>query len=79
MMKIVETHCAMCHAAAPTHEAFKGAEPPKGIILTSPELVRRHAQQVIAQAVQGRAMPIGNETGMTDTERAALGAWLAQP
>lgn len=79
MMKIVETHCAMCHAAAPTHKAFKGAEPPKGIILTSPELVRRHAQQVIAQAVQGRAMPIGNETGMTDTERAALGAWLAQP
>jgi uncharacterized membrane protein len=79
MMKIVQTHCVMCHAAVPTHDAFKGAEPPKGVVLTSPDLVRRHAQQVIAQAVQGRAMPIGNETGMSDDERAALGAWLAQP
>jgi uncharacterized membrane protein len=79
MMKIVETHCVMCHAAAPTHDAFKGAQPPKNVVLTSPDLVRRHAQQVIAQAVQGRAMPIGNETGMTEAERAALGAWLAQP
>ena len=79
MMQIVATHCATCHAAAPTHEAFKGAEPPKGVILTSPELVRRHAQQVMAQAVQGRAMPLGNETAMTDAERAALGAWIAQP
>ena len=36
------------------------------------------AQQVIAQAVQGRAMPLGNESGMTDDERARLGAFLAQ-
>ncbi len=40
--------------------------------------LRRNAQQVIAQAVQGRAMPLGNETGMTDEERARLGAFLAQ-
>jgi uncharacterized membrane protein len=28
--------------------------------------------------VQGRAMPLGNETGMTDAERAMLGAFLTQ-
>jgi uncharacterized membrane protein len=28
--------------------------------------------------VQGRAMPLGNEHGMTDDERAKLGTFLAQ-
>jgi uncharacterized membrane protein len=75
-MKIVSTHCVMCHAAKPTHESFRGSEPPKGVILETPADVARHAQQVITQAVQGRAMPLGNETGITEEERAKLGAWL---
>lgn len=79
MMQIVDAHCVMCHSAKPTHDAFRGAEPPKNVILTSPDLVRRYAQQVMAQAVQGKAMPLGNETAMTDEERATLGAWIAQP
>jgi uncharacterized membrane protein len=40
--------------------------------------VRKNAAQILAQAVQGRAMPLGNETGITDADRATLGAWLAQ-
>jgi len=28
------------------------------------------------QAVQTRAMPLGNVTGMTDAERALLGRWI---
>jgi uncharacterized membrane protein len=27
-------------------------------------------------AVASRAMPLGNETGMTDAERAKLGSWI---
>jgi uncharacterized membrane protein len=27
-------------------------------------------------AVASRAMPLGNETGMTDQDRARLGAWI---
>jgi uncharacterized membrane protein len=77
-MHIVKTHCVMCHSAKPTHEAFKGGEPPKNVILETPEGLRRHAQQVLAQAVQGKAMPLGNETNMTDAERATLGAFLTQ-
>jgi uncharacterized membrane protein len=31
----------------------------------------------MTQSVQGRIMPLGNESKMTDEERAKLGAWLA--
>ena len=78
VMRIVQTHCTACHAARPTHEAFRGNPPPKNVILADADALRRHAAQVMAQAVQGRAMPLGNETGMTDAERATLGAFLTQ-
>ncbi|MHB2167852.1 urate hydroxylase PuuD [Alsobacter sp. R-9] len=77
-MRIVQTHCVMCHAAKPTHEAFRGNPPPKNVVLETVESLRRNAPQVMAQAVQGKAMPLGNETGMTDAERATLGAFLQQ-
>ena len=78
VLKITQTHCIACHQAKPTHEAFKGGEPPKGVMLDTVAGLRRNSAQVIAQAVQGRAMPLGNEHGMTDEERAKLGAFLAQ-
>lgn len=77
VLRITATHCVMCHQAKPTHEAFKGGEPPKGVMLNSLEGIRKNAAQVLVQAVQGKAMPLGNETGITDRERAQLGAWLA--
>jgi uncharacterized membrane protein len=46
-------------------------------MLDSVARVRQNSQGVMAQAVQGRVMPLGNETKMTDDERARLGAWLA--
>jgi uncharacterized membrane protein len=74
VMAIVGRHCAACHSPRPTHQGFDA--PPKEVVLnTIPEL-RRHAEQVLAQAVNSRTMPLGNETGMTDDERARLGAWL---
>lgn len=73
---ISQTHCATCHAAAPSHESFD--EAPKEIRLETVEDLRRYADLVMAQAVQSDAMPLGNETGMSDEERATLGAWLSQ-
>ncbi len=73
-VRIVQTHCASCHATKPTHEAFRGNPPPKNVVLETIADLRRNAPAVMAQAVQGKAMPLGNETGMTDAERAALGA-----
>jgi uncharacterized membrane protein len=73
-LAISQKHCVNCHAREPAHPAFK--EPPKNMPLeTVPEL-RRFAQQIYLQTVQNRAMPLGNQTGMTEEERAALGRWL---
>jgi uncharacterized membrane protein len=67
----------MCHQAKPTHDAFKGGEPPKGVMLDTIEGIRKNSAQILVQAVQGKAMPLGNETGLTDAQRAKLGAWIA--
>ena len=72
---IVTRHCAMCHADRPTHEGF--AEAPKGVVLEDAADLRRYAALIDQQAVKADAMPLGNETGMTDAERAQLGAWIA--
>ena len=78
VLKITQTHCIMCHQAQPTHESFKGGEPPKGVMLDTVENIRRNKEQILIQAVQGRAMPLGNETHITDAEREMLGRWIAQ-
>ena len=64
----------MCHARNPSHPAFK--EPPKNVALETVADMRRFAQQIYMQTVQNRAMPLGNQTGMTDDERDALGRWV---
>ena len=71
---IVTRHCLTCHAKNPSHPAFK--EPPKNVSLESVAEMRRYAQQIYMQTVQNRAMPLGNQTGMTDEERDALGRWV---
>jgi uncharacterized membrane protein len=74
VLAIVDKHCVMCHSAHPTHEGIE--EPPKGVTLDTIESLAVHAQQVLNQAVRTKTMPVGNETAMTDDERARLGAWL---
>ena len=73
-LEIVTTHCAGCHAPQPINTAFSA--PPGGVVLDNLDAVRRHSEQVIAQSVISHAMPLGNTTGMTTTERAELGQWL---
>ncbi|WP_417691584.1 urate hydroxylase PuuD [Roseibium sp.] len=75
-IQIARTHCAACHAAAPTHESFDAA--PKNIHLETVGELKRYADQIMVQAVQSDAMPLGNETGMTQDERETLGAWITQ-
>jgi uncharacterized membrane protein len=72
--RIVEQRCAACHSANPT----KVDTAPLGIELDTPEEIRSYADAIRQQAVQTRAMPLGNVTGMTPTERALLGRWIAQ-
>jgi len=76
MLQITQKHCVMCHQARPTHEAFKGGEPPKGVMLDTIDGIRAHRSEIYIQAVQNKVMPLGNETGITELERAKIGAWI---
>jgi uncharacterized membrane protein len=72
-LALAAKHCTACHSAEPTHPAFGKA--PKGIRLDSIEGLRRYAKEIVTQVVTEKAMPLGNETEMTDEERERLGAW----
>jgi uncharacterized membrane protein len=74
VMAIVQKHCVACHAVKPKNEGFDA--PPKNVVLENIDQLRRHSNQVAQFTVQTRAMPLGNETGMTDEERLRLGAWI---
>ncbi len=72
---IVEERCAACHSQAPTQPGFSTA--PAGVVLDTPEEIVARADD-IERVVSSKSMPLGNVTGMTGEERAALLAWLAQ-
>ena len=74
VLAIVQKHCVMCHAATPSHESFR--EAPKNVTLETISDIRKYAAAVYTQTVQTKAMPLGNETAMTDDERSNLGRWL---
>jgi uncharacterized membrane protein len=74
ILALINKHCVQCHAAQPTHEAF--AKAPKGVVLETIEEISRHAPTIMNQVVIERAMPLGNQTGMTDAERDLLAAWI---
>jgi uncharacterized membrane protein len=74
VLTIAQKHCVMCHAAKPTHESFQ--EAPKNVTLESIANLRRYAPLITTQTVVNKAMPLGNQTHMTDAEREQLGAWL---
>ena len=71
------THCVMCHAAKPTHEGLHRGRP-RAWRLRRSTTSRRFAVLIERQTVQTNAMPLGNETGMTDAERRTLGVWLGR-
>jgi uncharacterized membrane protein len=73
-MAIASRHCTTCHARNPSHPAFK--EAPKNVALETVADLKRYAPQIYLQTVQNRAMPLGNQTGMTEAERDALGRWV---
>jgi uncharacterized membrane protein len=74
ILGIVQKHCVQCHAVEPTHPAF--AKPPAGIVLETIAAVAQYAPRILTQVAETRAMPLGNETDMTDEERNRLAAWI---
>jgi uncharacterized membrane protein len=75
VLALTTKHCTMCHARKPTHESFQ--EAPKNVTLESIGEIRKYAPLILTQTVQNKAMPLGNQTAMTEDERAKIGAWIA--
>ena len=65
---VFAARCAPCHS---------GASAPLGIQFETREQIEARIDDVERQAVQTRAMPPGNQTGMTEEERNLLAAWIA--
>jgi uncharacterized membrane protein len=66
---VIAERCATCHS---------GAAAPLGVRLETQAEIEARIDDIERQAVLTRAMPPGNATGMTDTERELLAAWIAQ-
>jgi uncharacterized membrane protein len=74
ILALMKTHCVTCHAVEPTHEAF--AKAPAGVLLETIAQVAANAERIMTQVVVNRAMPLGNQTGMTGDERDRIAAWI---
>ncbi|HJV01302.1 MAG TPA: urate hydroxylase PuuD [Burkholderiaceae bacterium] len=70
---IIGQRCVSCHSAHPTQPGFATA--PLGMVLDTDQQIHQSAEKIYKQAVQLKAMPIGNLTNMTDAERATIAAW----
>ncbi|MBA6365694.1 urate hydroxylase PuuD, partial [Colwellia sp. BRX8-8] len=73
---IIKQRCSSCHADKPTQAGFAAA--PKGFIYDTPEQIKAQATQIYQQAVVLKAMPIGNLTKITDSERKLIALWYQQ-
>jgi uncharacterized membrane protein len=73
---IIQQRCSSCHADKPTQAGFAAA--PKGFIYDTPEQIKAQATQIYQQAVVLKAMPIGNLTKITDSERKLIALWYQQ-
>jgi len=71
---IVARRCAGCHSSAPTTPGIPAAA--LGVLLDTPDQIRATAPRILAVAVDGQTMPLGNFTGMTPEERELLGKWI---
>jgi uncharacterized membrane protein len=75
-LAVIARRCLPCHSAHPTDNQFTVA--PAGIMFDDPARIKELAARIKERAVVSKTMPFGNKTGMTDEERALLGAWIDQ-
>ena len=71
---VIAERCVSCHAAKPANEDFDA--PPKNVMFDTAEQIQRQAIKIRAVSVLTRTMPLGDDAGMTDAERALLGRWI---
>ena len=69
IQEIIRRRCEMCHNAQLAS---------KNVQLHTPAFIVRNGQLIYQQAVLHRNMPLNNSTGITEEERAILGAWARE-
>ncbi|MFI4933285.1 MAG: hypothetical protein ACHP7N_01590 [Caulobacterales bacterium] len=67
---LLERHCLMCHSERPPIALLRS--PPAGVVLETPEELRKFAPRIAAMTAITHVMPPANFTGMTETDREAL-------
>jgi uncharacterized membrane protein len=72
---IIANRCAPCHSVTPTEPGYTA--PPSGIVLENAAQIEAAASLIKTVAVDSNAMPLGNATRMTQSERDTLARWLA--
>ncbi len=65
---VMEQRCLSCHSAQVQM---------KNVRLDTPEAITQQAQAIYQQVVVARLMPMNNATGITEDERALVGAWFS--
>jgi uncharacterized membrane protein len=70
---IIDRRCAVCHSSRPTDMSFGAA--PGGVAFDTRVQIETKADRIRERAFVTRTMPPANKTGVTDAERAMLGAW----
>jgi mono/diheme cytochrome c family protein len=70
---IVRARCVACHSATPAMRGFASA--PRGIRFDTADQIRADAYRIYVNVVQTQFMPYGNQTNMTQAERAVVRAW----
>ena len=75
VQQVLKQRCVTCHAAQPTQPGF--AQPPKGMMLETPEQVTQHTVK-LAETVRIGYMPLSNLTQITEAERRLIATWFAQ-
>ena len=72
---VIDRRCAVCHSERPTDLTF--GRTPGGVAFDTPLQIESRAARIRERAFVTRTMPPANKTGITDSERALLGAWAA--
>jgi uncharacterized membrane protein len=72
---VVDRRCAVCHSERPTDMTFGPA--PAGVMFDTQAQIESRAERIRERAFITRTMPPANKTGITDAERAVLGAWAS--
>ncbi|MEA3117601.1 MAG: hypothetical protein QOI13_871 [Paraburkholderia sp.] len=69
---VLQQRCVACHSARPT---LMGSAP-AGVMFDTPDEIASNALRIYRQAVQLKAMPLGNVTHMTEAERLKIAVWF---